>query len=74
MKVSVALDVLGPWREVVVEELEDTRALAEAPVHRITLPPFTTARLVRINLVESWGSAGGLQYLHVPTPGHQGQH
>ena len=68
----MALDVLGPWREVVVEELEDTRALASAPLQRITLAPSTTARLVRIDLVEYWGEAGGLQYLHVPTPGHQG--
>ena len=61
---SVAYD--GPWQELLVANLEDSRPQDPPPVQTLTFDKPSLARFVKFELLEFWGTeGGGLQYLQV---------
>ena len=60
---SVARD--GPWQELLVANLEDSRRQNPPPLQQIMFPNFAVVRFVKFELLEYYGLGGGLQYFAV---------
>ena len=68
---SVAYD--GPWQELLVANLEDSRRQNPPPLQQIMFPNFAVVSFVKFELLEYYGLGGGLQYFAVGK-GHIVQH
>ena len=55
----------GPWNELLVADLEDSRNQNPPPVQNLTFANSATVRFVKFELLEYWGNGGGLQYFNV---------
>ena len=55
----------GPWEELLVANLEDSRPQDPPPVLTLTFDNPSLARFVKFELLDFWGEGGGLQYLEV---------
>ena len=57
----------GPWNELLVADLEDSRNQNPPPVQNLTFANSAPVRFVKFELLDYWGYGGGLQYLEVLT-------
>jgi len=58
----------GPWKELIVADLEDSRKQDPPPIQNLTLDNSVIVRFVKFELLEYWGNlGGGLQYFKVMT-------
>ena len=64
-KVEMSTGAYGPWREVVHEELPDSRRMNPVPAKEFKLVYKIKARFVKFTLLSYWGNGGGLQYFAV---------
>ena len=62
-----SLNYNGPWNELLVADLEDSRNQNPPPVQNLTFANSATVRFVKFELLEYWGNGGGLQYFEVLT-------
>ena len=52
----------GPWEELLVYGLEDSRRQNPPPVQQIMFANPAVVSFIKFELLEYWGSGGGLQY------------
>ena len=57
----------GPWNELLVADLEDSRNQNPPPLQNLTLDNSAFVRFVKFELLDYWGNGGGLQYFTVLT-------
>merc|ERR1711902_7886 len=57
----------GPWNELLVADLEDSRNQNPPPVQNLTFANSAPLRFVKFELLDYWGNGGGLQYFAVLT-------
>jgi hypothetical protein len=61
----------GPWTELMVQSLEDSREQASPPVQRFELGQEAEVRFIKFEMLDFWGSmGGGLQYFAPFTAGN----
>ena len=52
----------GPWEELLAADLEDSRRQNPPPVQRLMFVNPAVVSFIKFELIEYWGSGGGLQY------------
>ena len=52
----------GPWEELLVADLEDSRQQNPPPVQQIMFANPAVVSFIKFELLEYWGYGGGLQY------------
>ena len=52
----------GPWEELLVADLEDSRRQNPPPVQQLIFANPAVVSFIKFELLEYWGSGGGLQY------------
>ena len=57
----------GPWRELLLAHLVDSRNQDVPPVETRTFVSSTVVRYIKFELLAFWGNGGGLQYFKVIT-------
>ena len=57
----------GPWRELLLADLVDSRNQDLPPVETRTFVSSTVVRFIKFELLAFWGNGGGLQYFKVIT-------
>ena len=57
----------GPWRELLLADLVDSRNQDLPPVETRTFVSSTVVRFIKFELLAFWGKGGGLQYFKVIT-------
>ena len=62
-----SLNISGPWNELLVADLEDSRNQNPPPVKTLTFANSAPLRFVKFELLDYWGKGGGLQYFAVLT-------
>ena len=62
----------GPWQTIVEGNLEDSRHQKPPPVKKLLFEKSLVVRFLKFQLLEFWGSGGGLQHLSVLTEGDAG--
>ena len=62
----------GPWQTILEENLEDPRKQNPPPVKKLHLEKALDVRFLKFQLLEFWGSGGGLQHLSVFTENDSG--
>ena len=55
----------GPWQELLVANLEDSRQQDPPPVQQLTFANSAVVSFVKFELLEYHGSGGGLQYFAI---------
>ena len=55
----------GPWEELLVANLEDARNQELVPLQQLTFVNSAVVSYIKFELLEYWGSGGGLQYLEI---------
>ena len=64
MRLLGAKTTSGPFEELLVSSLPDSRELNPVPTMDFAFPK-TTVRFVRFEIIDFWGNGGGLQYFEV---------
>ena len=64
----------GPWEELLVATIEDSRSQDPPPLQHLLFDNTVVISFVKFELLEYWGSGGGLQYFaimssHLMQPG-----
>ena len=57
----------GPWQTILEANLEDSRQQRPPPVKKLLFEKALVVRFLKFELLEFWGSGGGLQHLSVLT-------
>jgi len=52
----------GPWEELLVADLEDSRTQNPPPVQQLLFANPAVVSFIKFELLEYWGKGGGLQY------------
>jgi len=52
----------GPWEELLVADLEDSRRQNPPPVQQLRFANLAVVSFIKFELIEYWGAGGGLQY------------
>ena len=52
----------GPWEELLVADLEDSRRQNPPPVQQLLFANPANVSFIKFELLEYWGVGGGLQY------------
>ena len=52
----------GPWQELLVADLEDSRHQSPPPLQRLIFANSAVVSFIKFELLEFYGSGGGLQY------------
>ena len=52
----------GPWEELLVANLEDSRRQNPPPVQQLIFANPAVISFIKFELLEYWGLSGGLQY------------
>jgi len=52
----------GPWEELLVADLEDSRRQNPPPVQQLMFANPAVVSFIKFELLEYWGNGGGLQY------------
>ena len=52
----------GPWEELLVANLEDSRRQNPPPVQQLIFANPAVVSFIKFELLEYWGNGGGLQY------------
>ena len=52
----------GPWEELLVADLEDSRRQNPPPVQQLMFANSAKVSFIKFELIEYWGNGGGLQY------------
>ena len=55
----------GPWQELLVADLEDSRRQDPPPLQQLMFANSAVVSFVKFELLEYYGTGGGLQYLAV---------
>ena len=55
----------GPWQTILEANLEDSRQQKPPPVKKLLFEKTMVVRFLKFQLLEFWGSGGGLQHLSV---------
>merc|ERR1712037_256709 len=61
-KVVGSANDTGPWEELLVANLEDSRLQNPPPVQQLIFPNPAVVSFIKFELIEYWGNGGGLQY------------
>ena len=56
----------GPWQELLVADLEDSRQQKPPPLQHLMFENSAAVSFIKFELLEYYGTGGGLQYLAVP--------
>ena len=56
----------GPWQELLVAELEDSREQKPPPLQHLMFENSAAVSFIKFELLEYYGTGGGLQYFAVP--------
>jgi hypothetical protein len=57
-----AMTTDGPWTKLMEQGLEDARQQASPPAKRFELEQEAEVRFIKFEMLDFWGSGGGLQY------------
>jgi len=61
-KVLGSANATGPWEELLVADLEDSRRQNPPPVQQLIFANPAVISFIKFELLEYWGKGGGLQY------------
>jgi len=61
-KVLGSANANGPWEELLVADLEDSRRQSPPPVQQLMFANPAVVSFIKFELLEYWGKGGGLQY------------
>ena len=62
-------DKNGPWQELLLANLEDSRLQDPPPFQQLMFPNSAVVSFVKFELLEYYGNGGGLQFFEVTAPG-----
>merc|ERR1712055_141026 len=55
----------GPWQELLVANLEDSRQQKPPPVQKLMFAKSSVVSFIKVELLEYYGKGGGLQYFAI---------
>ena len=55
----------GPWKELLVANLEDSRQQKPPPVQNLMFAKSSVVSFIKVELLEYYGNGGGLQYFAI---------
>ena len=61
----------GPWKELLVANLEDSRQQKPPPVENLMFAKSSVVSFIKVELLEYYGKGGGLQYFATTTSKQQ---
>ena len=61
----------GPWQELLVVDLVDSRRQNPPPLQQLMFPNSAVVSFVKFELLDYYGSSGGLQFFEVTVPSNQ---
>ena len=62
-------DKNGPWQELLLANLEDSRRQDPPPLQQLMFPNSAAVSFLKFELLEYYGRGGGLQFFEVILPG-----